>query len=663
MKRIVSIVILGLLAASVAGAARGDFPHPRALDPDVTFWKRIYSEVGTDGGLIHDTHDLGLVYEVVKFPSRHGTDRHTENRKRYYQGILRSLAAGKRTGLSRDEQRVLALFGGDVTNARLRLASERIRFQLGQADKFRAGIIRSGAYMNHILSNLRDMNLPLEIANLPHVESSFTPNIYSRTGAAGLWQFMPATGRRFMRVDHIVDERLDPWRASIAAARLLEQNYRVTGSWPLAITAYNHGASGMRRAAQQLGTKDIARIVREYRSPTFGFASRNFYVEFLAATHVATNHEKYFGKLTLERPVDFESVTMPFYAKPRDLANALGVDVATLEKANPALRPGVWSNTNFVPKGYSLRVPSAALDRPLGEALAAMPNGTRYASQGGGSSTYVVRKGDTLSKIASRHGLSTQRLASLNGIRRYNNIRVGQRLKLPGTTRMAPMGPDAPAPKETVIAAAPPAPAPKPAPAPAEAAPSKPRAFGRGRGGRSRIERDRRRELHRPPRGQPDADREAPWPLGGRARGDERPRQSPPDPRRTAPADREGGGADGPRAAPRAGRRRGPGREGREAGRKGRPAGAEDAACAAPGREPRPGTEARRGPRARPGRRREGGARGRPPRPGTRTTRARPTRAPACSPIPRTTRSAATGGSPCSPTRPSATTPTGSGSA
>jgi membrane-bound lytic murein transglycosylase D len=469
MKRIVSIVILGLLAASVAGAARGDFPQPRALDPDVTFWKRIYSEVGTDGGLIHDTHDLGLVYEVVKFPSRHGTDRHTENRKRYYQGILRSLAAGKRTGLSRDEQRVLALFGSGVTNARLRLASERMRFQLGQADKFRAGIIRSGAYMDHILSNLRDMNLPLEIANLPHVESSFTPNIYSRTGAAGLWQFMPATGRRFMRVDHIVDERLDPWRASIAAARLLEQNYRVTGSWPLAITAYNHGASGMRRAAQQLGTKDIARIVREYRSPTFGFASRNFYVEFLAATHVATNSEKYFGKLTLERPIDFESVTMPFYAKPRDLANALGVDVATLEKANPALRPGVWSNTNFVPKGYSLRVPSAALDRPLGEALAAMPNGTRYASQGGGSSTYVVRRGDTLSKIASRHGLSTQRLASLNGIRSYNNIRVGQRLKLPGTTRMAPMGPDTPAPKETVIAAAP-----KPAPKPAETTPSKP---------------------------------------------------------------------------------------------------------------------------------------------------------------------------------------------
>ena len=155
MKRIVSIVILGLLAASVASAARGDFPQPKVLEPDVRFWKRIYSEVGTDGGLIHDTHELGVVYEVIKFPSRYGADRHTEARKRYYQGLLRTLAAGKRTGLSRDEQRVLALFGSGVTNAKLRLASERIRFQLGQADKFRAGIIRSGAYMDHILDTLR----------------------------------------------------------------------------------------------------------------------------------------------------------------------------------------------------------------------------------------------------------------------------------------------------------------------------------------------------------------------------------------------------------------------------------------------------------------------------------------------------------------------------
>ena len=450
MKRILSIVILGLVVATAAVAARSDFPQPKALEPDVTFWKRIYSEVGTDGGLIHDTHDLSLVYEVVKFPSRYGADRHTEARKRYYQSILRSLATGKRSGLSRDEQRVLALFGRDATSSRLRLASERIRFQLGQADKFRAGIIRSGAYKKHILEILRDMDLPLEIANLPHVESSFTPNIYSRVGAAGLWQFTSSTGRRFMQVDSIVDERLDPYRASLAAARLLDQNYRVTGSWPLAITAYNHGASGMRRAAQQLGTKDIARIVREYQSRSFGFASRNFYVEFLAANHVASNHEDYFGKLALDQPIDFDSVTLPFYTRSRDLAAALGVDAGTLEKANPALRPGVWRNTNFVPKGYKLHVPTAALERPLSEALASIPNGNRYASQSS-SGSYTVRRGDSLSKIASRNGISSRQLASLNGLRSSNSIRVGQRLRLPSRNTIAPLEPAA---REVVVAAA-----------------------------------------------------------------------------------------------------------------------------------------------------------------------------------------------------------------
>ena len=450
MKRILSIVILGLVVATAAVAARSDFPQPKALEPDVTFWKRIYSEVGTDGGLIHDTHDLSLVYEVVKFPSRYGADRHTEARKRYYQSILRSLAAGKRSGLPSDEKRVLALFGRDATSSRLRLASERIRFQLGQADKFRAGIIRSGAYKDHILEILRDMGLPLEIANLPHVESSFTPNIYSRVGAAGLWQFTSGTGRRFMQVDSIVDERLDPYRASLAAARLLDQNYRVTGSWPLAITAYNHGASGMRRAAQQLGTKDIARIVREYQSRSFGFASRNFYVEFLAANHVASNHEDYFGKLALDQPIDFDSVTLPFYTRSRDLAAALGVDAGTLEKANPALRPGVWRNTNFVPKGYRLHVPTASLERPLSEALASIPNGNRYASQST-SGSYTVRRGDTLSKIASRNGISSRQLASLNGLRTANSIRVGQRLRLPSRNTIAPM---APAEREVVVAAA-----------------------------------------------------------------------------------------------------------------------------------------------------------------------------------------------------------------
>src|SRR5437763_250276 len=150
---------------------------------------------------------------------------------------------------------------------------EDVRFQLGQADRFRAGLIRSGAWETHIAQVLANLGLPAELAVLPHVESSFNPAAYSKVGAAGLWQFMRSTGRRYMRIDSAVDDRLDPFRSTEAAAQLLAYNYRVLGTWPLALTAYNHGTAGVRRAKETLGTDDIVRIVRSYNSRTFGFAS------------------------------------------------------------------------------------------------------------------------------------------------------------------------------------------------------------------------------------------------------------------------------------------------------------------------------------------------------------------------------------------------------
>jgi membrane-bound lytic murein transglycosylase D len=433
MKNLLRVLLIVLLTASAANAAPRDFPRPKGLERDVAFWKRIYSEVGTDAGLLHDSRNLGIVYEIVKIPtgiSHRSRERHTEKRRKVYRKILLKLAKGKRSGLSREEQRVLALFEDGVSNSELRKSAGRLRFQLGQANKFRAGIIRAGAYKPHILEILRDQKLPLEIANLPHVESSYTPTVYSRVGAAGLWQFTRSTGRRFMQVDHVIDERLDPYRASVAAARLLDQNFRVTGTWPLAITAYNHGASGMRRAARKLGTKDITKIVRNYRSRTFGFASRNFYVEFLAANAVATNSDFYFGPLVLDRPIAFEKTDLPFYAKSKQLASAIGVDVATLKQANPSLRPTVWRGAKYIPKGFELQVPRASLPKPLQDGIASMPKSQRHARQTR-DTKYTVRRGDTLSTIARRHHVRMSELVALNGLKSRNRIRVGQKLRLP----------------------------------------------------------------------------------------------------------------------------------------------------------------------------------------------------------------------------------------
>jgi membrane-bound lytic murein transglycosylase D len=456
MTYLLRVLLIVLLAASTASAAPRDFPQPGALERDIEFWKRIYSEVGTDAGLLHDSRDLSIVYEVVKIPtglSNRSRGRHTDKRRKHYRKILLTLARGKRSGLSREEERVLGLFESGVSDESLRQSAGRLRFQLGQANKFRAGIIRSGAYKPHILGILGDLRLPLEIANLPHVESSYTPTVYSRIGAAGLWQFTRSTGRRFMRVDHVVDERLDPYRASLAAARLLEQNYRVTGSWPLAITAYNHGASGMRRAARKLGTKDIVKIVRSYRSRTFGFASRNFYVEFLAANIVASNPESYFGTLVLDQPIVFETIDMPFYATPNHISNAIGVDVKTLQQSNPSLRPTVWRQAKYVPKGFKLQIPRASLPKPLRESLASVPQKHQHARQTR-DTKYTVRRGDTLSTIARRHHVRMSELVALNGLKSRNRIRIGQKLRLPSDVAPAtrnvaykkPNPPSAPSP-------------------------------------------------------------------------------------------------------------------------------------------------------------------------------------------------------------------------
>src|SRR5260370_33573295 len=116
-----------------------------------------------------------------------------------------------------------------------------------------------------------------------------------------------------MRVDGLVDERPDPSSATEAAANLMLYNYRLLGTWPLAVTAYNHGPGGLRRAQDELGTSGIAVIVKRYQGKTFGFASRNFYVAFLAALEVDRNAEKFFGPLPRLSRTESNPTEVPDY--------------------------------------------------------------------------------------------------------------------------------------------------------------------------------------------------------------------------------------------------------------------------------------------------------------------------------------------------------------
>jgi membrane-bound lytic murein transglycosylase D len=158
---------------------------------------------------------------------------------------------------------------------------------------------------------------------------------YSKAGAAGMWQFTPATGKKFLTVNKFLDERRDPIRASEAAAKLLKSNYERLGNWPMAITAYNHGVAGMLRAKEEMGTYEA--VFENYGGRRFGFASRNFYSEFLAARHVAKNYGQYFNDVRLKESLEAREVLTKGQTSVAELSRHYEVDLETLRALNPAL--------------------------------------------------------------------------------------------------------------------------------------------------------------------------------------------------------------------------------------------------------------------------------------------------------------------------------------
>jgi len=428
------LLLAPIQSTLAAGADTQDpFVHPAALERDVRFWIRVYTEVTTDQGLIHDDWNLGLVYEVLRFDpadSPRQRERVVAEAKSRYAALLRRFAAGSTDNLTAHERRILHAFGEKATPADFRDAIDRIRFQLGQADRFHEGLIRAALWEKQIAQTLAKRGVPAEIAALPHVESSFNLAAYSKVGAAGLWQFMPGTAKRFMRVDSVVDERLDPYSATDAAANLMLYNYRLLGTWPLAVTAYNHGPGGLRRAQDELGTSDIAVIVKRYQGKTFGFASRNFYVAFLAALEVDRNAEKYFGPITRLTDTESTAVEVPDYVAVDALAKAFKVDMGALKVLNPALRPPVWSGARLVPRGYMLRLPGTPPQSEIAAAWARLAPTQRYVAQRT-EGNHKVRRGETLAGIAATAGVSLSRLLAVNGWTPEHAIARGEIVRIP----------------------------------------------------------------------------------------------------------------------------------------------------------------------------------------------------------------------------------------
>jgi len=362
--------------------------------------------------------------------SRRQRQRISDKRRQYYKSILQTLAGGKRDNLGADEQRVLDMWPADVTNKELSAATGRIRFQLGLSDRFRDGLMRAGKYRDHVNSEFTRLGVPIALAALPHVESSYNTAARSHVGASGIWQFTRSTGRRFLQVDHVLDERNDPYLATTAAGKLLAYNYSIAGNWPMAITAYNHGLAGVRRAMRKYGDSNYADILRNYNGRTFGFASRNFYVAFLAAKEVDQNQQKYFPGLVAEQPLDYTTYRLEAFVPADDLASALNVRERDIARHNPALQATVWQGSKYLPKNFEIRMPASLVSGTLPELAKGLPSDALFDKQLP-DLFHTVARGDTLSQIADAYDTRVSTLVALNSLSSSHRIRAGQQIRLP----------------------------------------------------------------------------------------------------------------------------------------------------------------------------------------------------------------------------------------
>lgn len=287
------------------------FSIPKGMEKKVQFWVDIYTKYSSNQGVIHDAENVEVIYEVVDL-----TGFKTEKEKQKKIDEVKDVIGLK---LSMEEK-------------------ERLRFQLGQKDRMQDAIFYSGRYLEDMEKIFREENMPIELTRLVFVESSFNIMARSKVGASGIWQIMPYTARPYKMISTTVDKRNHPLEATKLAAKLLRQNYNMLESWPLAVTGYNHGPTGVLKMTKSYETRELGELVQNVKSrKSFGFASRNFYASFLAALEVEKNANKYFKSVVWSKPLGGQDLKLPVSVKYKDIVAWFDGDDQKAQMFNPHL--------------------------------------------------------------------------------------------------------------------------------------------------------------------------------------------------------------------------------------------------------------------------------------------------------------------------------------
>ena len=443
MKKFICFTILFFLGVTNAFARNQAFLVPKGMEGRVNFWVNVFTKYGKHHYVLHHRAYPQVVFKVLDF----NVYTHSMNAvqlERYKEQVKRnevkkilnivkgfSLGRSPQNAFEREIYTKLINLPGGKSNFEKVYKDELVRAQAGIKEEYIDAIKRSGRYisiMEKIFAN--EYHLPIELTRLPFVESSFNYKAYSAVGAAGIWQFMRRTGASMgMVINNAVDERRDPVIATRAAAKYLRSNYRTLGSWALAITAYNHGAAGVARKVKAYGSNNIAYMVEHPTKRLLGFASNNFYAEFLAALEVYENMNKYFPGIRQEPSLQFLQYPLHYPIKVSEVSRRLNLSVDEIQKYNYSLTNKTLAGYYLIPKGFKIKLPREYVNKLT--LLNTPDKSAKYVSSKPawetGSRYYTVRKGDSLGSISNRLHVSVANIKKLNGLK-SDRITVGQRL-------------------------------------------------------------------------------------------------------------------------------------------------------------------------------------------------------------------------------------------